>query len=279
MPRSFFVLICILGLTWAALAQVDGPGKVRLSEAARRVKQTIGHRGSCADRPENTMASYRRGIEAGATAVECDLRTTRDGILVSSHDADLFRTTGTKALIKDLTLDELRRLDAGSWFDKKYKGERISTFREILELCKALIDLVLDLKETGDEYAERVAADVRRHGDPRRIIVGVRSVEQARAFRKLLPEARQLALIPTPESLEAFAAAKVEMVRLWPKWLGDDKLVARVRGLGLQLHLNGTTGALEEVRELLHYQPESLTSDDPAQLVRSLKTLADAKDR
>jgi glycerophosphoryl diester phosphodiesterase len=262
-------------LTCVSIAVADGDEK--LARAAKNVKQIIGHRGSLADRPENTLASYRRGIEAGATAVECDLRTTKDGVLVSSHDADLFRTTKTKALIKDLTLAEIRRLDAGSWFDPKYKDERIPTFQEILALCKKVIDLVLDLKEEGDEYAERVAKDVRKYGDPKKIIVGVRSVQQARQFRKLLPEARQLALIPTPESLEAFAAEKVEMVRLWPKWLKDDTLVPRVRKLGLKLHLNGTLGKLDETRELLRHEPESIASDDPAQLVRTLKTLAENK--
>ena len=249
----------------------------KLAQAAKKVKQIIGHRGSLRDRPENTLASYRRGIEAGATANECDLRTTKDGVLVSSHDADLFRTTKTKALIKDLTLAEIRRLDAGSWFDPKYSKERIPTFREILELCKSLIDLVLDLKETGDDYAERVAKDVRKYGDPKRVILGIRSVEQARQFRKLLPEARQLGLIPTPESLEAFADAKVEMVRLWPKWLKDETLVPRVRKLGLTLHLNGTTGLPEETRALLLYEPESIASDDPGQLVRTLQEFAAKK--
>lgn len=272
MKRNILIAVLFALASVAAFAQNEPASKdEKLVQAAKKVRQIIGHRGSSADRPENTLASYRRAIEARATALECDLRTTRDGVLVSSHDADLFRTTKSKALVGDLTLEELRRLDAGSWFDAKFAGERIPTFREILQLCMGLIDVLLDLKETGDEYAERVVKEVRTHGDPKRIIVGVRSVEQARQFRKLLPEARQLALIPTPETLEAFAAAKVEAVRIWPKWLKDDKLVKRVHELGLQLHLNGTTGTADEVRSLLLQQPVSLSSDDPERLIRTLK--------
>lgn len=251
--------------------------RILLGQRAKGVATIVGHRGSSADRPENTLASYRRAIEAGATLVECDLRTTKDGVLVSSHDADLFRTTKTKGLVGQMTLAEIRKLDAGAWFDAKYAGERVPTFREILELCKGLVDVLLDLKETGEEYDERVATEVRKHGDPKRTVIGVRSPEQARRFRKLLPESHQIGLISTPESLEAFAEAKVETVRLWPKWLADERLVARVRQAGLKLHLNGTLGEPGETRELLRHAPESLSSDAPGRLVATLRAFAETK--
>src|SRR5271156_4587031 len=110
--------------------------KPDLARAARNVREIIGHRGSCADRPENTLASYRRAIEVGATVAECDVRTTKDGVLVSSHDADIHRTSNGKGTIRAMTLAELKKLDFGSWFDPKYQGERIPTLREILELCR-----------------------------------------------------------------------------------------------------------------------------------------------
>jgi glycerophosphoryl diester phosphodiesterase len=206
-----------------------------------------------------------------------DARTTRDGVLISLHDADVRRTTNGKGLVSEMTLADLRKLDAGSWFDARFKDERIPTMQEILVLCRGKADVLLDLKETGEDYAVRVSAEVRKFGDPRRTIVGVRSVEQAKLFRKLLPEARQIGLIPTPESLDAFAAAKVEMVRVWPKWLGDKTLVPRVRRHNLLLHLNGTTGAEEEVRLLLRHEPDSLSSDDPGRLVQTLARIAAKK--
>ena len=78
----------------------------------------------------------------------------------------------------------LRRLDAGSWFDKRYAAERVPTLGEVLAVCRGKIDVLLDLKETGDDYARRVADVVKQHGEPSRTIVGVRSVEQAELFRK-----------------------------------------------------------------------------------------------
>jgi glycerophosphoryl diester phosphodiesterase len=268
----FLFLAGFLGLG-NGFAQNADPASV----AAKKVKQIIAHRGSSSDRPENTLASYRRAIEAQATALEADIRTTKDGALISLHDADVRRTTNGKGLARDLSLSELQQLDAGSWFDSKFAGEKIPTLRQVLELCRGKIDVLLDLQETGEEHAQRVTAEVRKFGEPKRIVLGIRTVEHARQFRKLLPEARQIGLIPNPEAIDSFAQAGVETIRLWPKWLKDDTLVARVRKHGLGLHLNGTTGVEDEIRQLLRYQPESLSSDDPGRLVQTLTRIAEGK--
>ena len=246
--------------------------------AATKLKHIIGHRGSMADRPENTLASYRRAIESGATIMEMDVRATKDNVIISLHDADLKRTTNGKGLARDFTYDEIRKLDAGSWFDPKFKDERVPTMREILELGKGKIDVMLDLQSSGedytDEYEGRIAQEVAKFGEPKRTWLGVRSIETARRFRKQLPEARQIGLIPTVHTIDAFADAKVDAIRLWTKWLNDKTLIPRVRGHKLMLHLNGTVGGEDETRMLLAHEPDLLASDDPAQLVRSLRKLA-----
>ncbi|MBW3541072.1 MAG: exo-alpha-sialidase [Planctomycetes bacterium] len=241
--------------------------------------QTIAHRGSSADRPENTLASVQRAIEAGATAVEVDLRLTRDSRLVLLHDATLDRTTNGSGPLAEKTLAEVHRLDAGSWFDSRYSDQRVPTLKEVLNMCEGKIDVLLDLKLQGDEFARAVAAEVKAHGSPKRTIVGVRSVEQARLFRRLLPESRQLGLIPNADTIEAFAEAGVETIRLWPKWLAEDAtLAARVRKAGAKLHLNGTTGRTADILPLLEQQPDSLSSDDPARLVATLAALRSGRD-
>jgi len=271
-PSLLAMLVAVAFLNDAS-AQAPAEGD-RIVLAAKKLKQIIGHRGSMADRPENTLASYRRAMEAGATVMEMDVRVTQDGVLISLHDADVKRTTNGKGIARDIPLKELRMLDAGSWFDPKYKHERVPTMREILDLAKGKIDVMLDLQEKTEDYARAVVAEVRQFGEPKRIVVGVRTLEQAKQFRTLLPEARQIGLIPTPDSIEAFADAKVEMVRVWSKWLNDKTLVPRVRRLKLGLHLNGTVGAEDETRALLVHEPESLASDDPARLVQTLKKIA-----
>lgn len=242
--------------------------------AASRVTQIIAHRGASAERPECTLAAVRRAIEAGATAVEVDVRTSRDGRLFILHDATLDRTTSGTGPASRLTLAELQELDAGSWFDRQFRGERIPSLTEVAKMCRGRIDLLLDLKEQGNEYGRRVVEVIRQYGDPDRTIVGVRSVEQAKRFRRLLPRSRQLALIPDIASIEEFAAAGGETIRLWPRWLKDgDAPARRVRAAGAKLHLNGTAGSRHETLELLKYGPDSLSSDDPGRLRKTLNEI------
>jgi glycerophosphoryl diester phosphodiesterase len=237
------------------------------------VEQIVAHRGASAERPECTLAAVERAIESGATAVEVDVRTTNDGALVILHDATLDRTTDGKGPVGEISLANLRKLDAGSWFDAKYAAERVPTLAEVLKACKGRIDVLLDLKEQGNAYNAAVVKEVKQYGDPRGIVVGVRSVEQAREFRRRLPPARQLGLIGSPKEIEAYAEAGVETIRLWPKWLTDETLIPRVRKVGAKLHLNGTTGLPDEIKPLLTHRPESLSSDNPARLVRTLTAM------
>ncbi|MDA0285482.1 MAG: glycerophosphodiester phosphodiesterase family protein [Planctomycetota bacterium] len=244
--------------------------------AAANVSQIIAHRGASAERPECTLSAIRRAVEVGATAVEVDVRTSRDGELFILHDATLDRTTNGEGPASALTLAELQQLDAGSWFDSKYENERIPSLIESARECEGRIDLLLDLKEQGDGYDRKVVNVIHQHGDPARTIVGVRSVAQSERFRKLLPTARQLALIPSLDAIEDFANAGADVIRLWPRWLDDgDTPVKRVHATGKGLHLNGTKGDMDETQKLLAHRPVSLSSDDPRRLLATVKQIAE----
>jgi glycerophosphoryl diester phosphodiesterase len=265
----------ILSLSLAALTPASIAADVDIKAAAAKVSQIIAHRGASAERPECTLASNARAAEVGATAAEIDVRTSKDGRLFLLHDTTLDRTTNGKGLANALTLAELQRLDAGSHFDPEFRGEKIPSLVEAARVAKDKIGLLLDLKEQGDAYDRQVVRVIREHGEPARTIVGVRSVAQAKRFRELLPEATQLALIPTVNDIEAFAEAGVDFIRLWPRWLAEgDAPVKRVRATGAKLHLNGTTGGREETLGLLAYRPNSLSSDDPKRQKATLKRIA-----
>ena len=119
-------------------------------------KTVVAHRGASAYAPEHTLAAYKLAIEMGADYVEQDLAVTRDGILICLHDASLERTTNVEELFpdrvstqtiegktrkawlaNDFTLAEIKRLDAGSWFDKKFSGEKVPTFDEAIAALRA----------------------------------------------------------------------------------------------------------------------------------------------
>lgn len=276
--RTFASLLLgvLFALSWMSNAHGQDPAEQRLRLAANRVTQIIAHRGASAERPECTLAAIRRAVEVGATAVEVDVRTSQDGKLFILHDATLDRTTNGKGPAGDLTLAQLQQLDAGSWFGRDYRGEQIPSLKEVAIACRGKVDLLLDLKEQGDEYDRQVMDVVRKHGDPAKTVVGVRSLAQAKRFRELLPKSRQLALIPSVDAIEDFAKAGADTIRLWPRWLeSSDQPVLRVRAAGKRLHLNGTRGEMKETRSLLNFQPDSLSSDDPAKLKRTLAEIAD----
>lgn len=96
--------------------------------------EIIAHRGFSARAPENTLASLRAAIEAGADAVELDLHVAACGTPVLFHDAMLSRTTNGAGPLRRLTFAELRLLDAGAWFSADFSGERIPSFAEALDL-------------------------------------------------------------------------------------------------------------------------------------------------
>ena len=268
MKMTLLLAVCLLLTPTVSTAAAPS------SSAAADVRQTIAHRGASSERPENTLSALRRAIRVGATATEVDVRTSSDNQLVLLHDDTLDRTTSGTGPISAVPLKQLRQLDAGSWFDSRYRKQTIPTLREALVVCRGRIDILLDLKGTGEEYVNKVMGEVEKYGDPGRTIIGVRSVEQARMFRSRLPQARQLGLIPSTDAIEPFIEAGVETIRLWPRWLSDTGLVKRVEDAGAQLHLNGTDGSEQEVQQLLEHNPASLSSDDPRRLVNTLRSLA-----
>ena len=97
----------------------------------------IAHRGASGHTPENTMVAFQRAVELGASFIETDLQVTRDGCFVAIHDDTVDRTTNGSGEVQEFTLDELRRVDAGLWFDRDFMGERIPTLAQILEFSIA----------------------------------------------------------------------------------------------------------------------------------------------
>ncbi|GAB2885605.1 glycerophosphodiester phosphodiesterase [Streptomyces mayteni] len=139
--------------------------------------QTIGHRGLMGAEPENTLRSFRRADRMALDAIELDLHLSRDGELVVIHDASVDRTTDGSGAVKDLTLAELRGLDAGL-------GERVPLFTEVVDAVGAPIQA-----EIKDQAAARaLAAVIVERGLGDRVTVISFHAEALRETRELLPE-------------------------------------------------------------------------------------------
>jgi len=118
---------------------------------------TIAHRGASAVAPENTLAAFKEAVRLGADMIELDVRLCSDGTIVVFHDRDLTRTTDGTGPVEDLTLAELKRLDAGSWFSERFKGERIPTLEEAIQaISSSRIELCIEIKiDKGREDLRR----------------------------------------------------------------------------------------------------------------------------
>ena len=94
----------------------------------------FAHRGSKCNRPENTLAAFQEALRVKSDGIELDVHLSKDNQLVVIHDEKVNRTTSGKGRVRDLRLAELKQLDAGSWFDSRFRGERIPTLKEVINL-------------------------------------------------------------------------------------------------------------------------------------------------
>lgn len=109
-----------------------------------------GHRGASGHAPENTLAAFRKAKELGATWIEFDVQLSADGIPIILHDDTLARTTNLRQKLRptELTLDQLKDLDAGSWFSPEFAGEKIPTLEEVLAEFGGNLGLNIEIKST-----------------------------------------------------------------------------------------------------------------------------------
>ena len=149
----------------------------------------IAHRGASGYAPENTFAAFRRAIAMGAGFIETDLQLSRDARFVAIHDATVSRTTNGQGAVHNLTLAELRRLDAGSWFGSEFAGERIPTLEEILEFAKKHdVVFYLEMKPSGSWGGEHaLISALRESGEIARIVVISFDPEILASVRKIEP--------------------------------------------------------------------------------------------
>ncbi|KAA3440664.1 glycerophosphodiester phosphodiesterase [Rufibacter hautae] len=126
------------------------PG-ITLKKNARRV-QVIAHRGAAGLAPENTLAAVKKGLETQADFIEIDVHQSKDGEVVVIHDPTVDRTTNGTGRVADLTLAELKKLDAGIKLDSAFAGERIPTLAQVLRAVKGKKKLLIELKKGEEDY-------------------------------------------------------------------------------------------------------------------------------
>jgi glycerophosphoryl diester phosphodiesterase len=277
-------------------------------------KQLVAHRGASAYAPEHTLEAYRLALAQRADYVEQDLAVTKDGVLVCIHDLTLDRTTNVEEvfpdrfsedrsgstpvrrwLVNDFTLEEIKRLDAGSWFSAKFAGARIPTFQEAIDLVKGKAGLYPELKDpefyrTRGVRPEKLLADSLMKNS---LVSDAKTPVIIQSFDattlKLL--ARDLPRVPRVYLVEARAAdgvnspEKLKEIATWASGLGPNKAIvsaqpdvvkwAHAAGLTVMpwTFRSSNTGSFPSVRDemakfLYEYGVDAVFTDNPDQFPR-----------
>jgi len=146
----------------------------------------LGHRGFCSKYPENTLVSFLAAAELGVDGVELDVRQTIDGQLVVMHDEFVDRTTNGTGLVRELTCEYLKSLDAGSWKSDQFAGEHIPLLSEVFEALKDKCMVFCEMEDHVDVAA--IVDLIYSHGMEKQVALTSFYIENIKAARKLAPE-------------------------------------------------------------------------------------------
>jgi glycerophosphoryl diester phosphodiesterase len=277
--------------------------------AAPAKKQLVAHRGASAYAPEHTLEAYRLALEQGADFVEQDLAVTKDGVLVCIHDLTLERTTNVEEVfpdrsvtegsarqwrVHDFTLAEVKRLDAGSWFDKKFAGARVPTFQEAVDLVKGKAGLYPELKDpafyrtNGVDPEALLAAVLKKNGLPdSRTPVIIQSFDEVtvKQLARDLPAVPRVILVEARDGHKLDTAEEIRAIASWATGLGPNKaiveqtpeLVNWAHAAGLTVtpwtFRSSSTGKYGSVRDemsrfLYEFDVDAVFTDNPDQFPR-----------
>ena len=152
--------------------------------------EVFAHRGAAGKAPENTMAAFKQAIADKTDWIELDVQESKDGVVVVIHDSDVMKLAGVSPKIWESTVAELQQIDIGSWFDPAFTGEKIPTFKEVLQEVKGKVKVLIELKDYGHDIAleQKVVDIVEEMGMSKDVAVMSLKPEQVKKIKALRPE-------------------------------------------------------------------------------------------
>jgi len=234
---TYRILLVLATTTAAAPVAAQTPPAVR---------HVVAHRGLFHDAPENTLPAFAACLEL-RLGFELDIRRSKDGHLVCVHDDDVKRTTNGTGKVADLTLAELRKLDAGSSFDPVFRGARVPTLAEVFALFKdrllAHVLIALDFKIEDTTVAAEVVELARKHGILEHVVcigLTIDSVPLRKQLRAADARTPIAALAQTEKDLAA-ALADEHANWIYVRFVPTAEQVQRVHQAGKRVFLAGVT--------------------------------------
>jgi glycerophosphoryl diester phosphodiesterase len=235
------------------------------------------HRGFSGQAPENTPTAFRAAIAAGADMIELDVHLTRDNEVVVIHDDTLERTTNGKGNVAAKTLAELKSLDAGSWFDSRFAGERIPTLAEVLEIARNRILVNIELKKgknfpyTMEELADRTLAVVEKAGMTGQILFSSFDPAAVNRIKEKAPRL-PIALIvdkPWEKPEDAGAGTSYPTLNCRTTVLNEEN-IRRAHTAGIRVHV-WTVNTKEAMEKFIALGIDGIITNHPDSLIDVLK--------
>ena len=229
----------------------------------------IAHRGEHLAHPENTLPAMVAAVEAGADFVELDVRTTVDRHLVLMHDYTVDRTTNGKGRVRELTLDQIRALDAGVKFGPQFAGTKVPTFEEALTFARGKLGVYVDCKDLAPEDLVAVLQDARMTKDV--VIYGgtgfLKKVHEIEPSLKVMPEATDIGTLR-----KLIEVLEPRVIAFDARDFRDD-VIAAVRQAKAAIYVDRLGAADRESswQDAIDRGAAGIQTDHPAELVRYLR--------
>ncbi|WBW96280.1 glycerophosphodiester phosphodiesterase [Oceanirhabdus sp. W0125-5] len=229
------------------------------------------HRGSSTDAPENTLAAIKSAFENGANYAEIDVQQTKDGKLVLLHDKSFKRTTGVDKNVWELTLSEIKELDAGSWFHEKFKGEKVPTLEEVIDYSKGKISLNIEIKTNPADTTliEDVVSLIREKDLIDKCVVtslDYNAVEEVERLESRIKTGYIMFI-----ALGDLEKLNVDFYSVEETNVNDD-FITNAHMIGREVHV-WTINSTESMEKVLEYGVDNIITDN----VKSLRDLIDKK--
>ena len=251
----------------------------------------FAHRGASARAPENTLEAFRLAREQGVSYLELDVHLTADSELVVIHDSSVSRTTGRRGRVENMSLAEIRKLDAGFRFTMDHgrtfpyrdKGLRIPTLGDVLDAFPDM-GITVEIKQTRPGVIGTLAQVLRSHRAENRVIVASHEHELLSSFREVSPsvatsfskdEVREFLLRFRGGSMDGYRPPGVAFQV--PEYKGLRRVVSKsvidaVHGFGVEVHV-WTVNEPVHIARLLSWGVDGIMTDDPARALANVALL------
>jgi len=239
----------------------------------------FAHRGASAYAPENTIAAFELALKQNADAIELDAKLTADGHVVVIHDQTVDRTTDGSGRVNKMSFAELRELDAGSHFDRAFRGEQIPILEEVFESVGKKIFINVELTNytsITDNLPQKTAAIVKEFGVTEHVLFSSFNPIALLRIRRLLPET-PIGLLALPGKKGALARSSLATL-LGYQALHPEKddvsqcLIEKTHQRGCRMYVY-TVNEEEDIRRLVKMRVDGIFTDDPLRARRVINEL------